>query len=137
MKVGDYVRTKLGIAKIIDIKENPKGEKTIYCLDKDVINISECELGDMYSIINPIAEEVTNEFDINFGDEKQIIKSSPNIIDLIEVGDYVNGKEIDFIGKDGVYSDYDNAQYYYCEEKDIESIVTKEQFENMEYKIND
>ena len=72
-----------------------------------------------------------------------IVKSSPNIIDLIEVGDYVNGKRINFIHKDI----YDGEEWVADKglenettsqillEEDIKSIVTKEQFENMEYKL--
>ena len=72
-----------------------------------------------------------------------IIKSSPNIIDLIEVGDYVNGHRIEEIS----INKYDvkvlyyeiPSDYGYKEKlaKQIKSIVTKEQFENMEYKVGD
>lgn len=68
------------------------------------------------------------------GHKKDIINASYNIIDLIEVGDYVNGRKIDFISEDTLYSDYNNADYYYFEKEDIKSIVTREQFESMEYK---
>ena len=72
-----------------------------------------------------------------------IIKSSPNIIDLIEVGDYVNGHRIEEIS----INKYDVKVLYYeipsdygykeMLAKQIKSIVTKEQFENMEYKVGD
>lgn len=137
MKVGDYVRTKLGIAKIIDIKKNPKGEKTIFCLDKEIIDISDCELGDMYSIMNPLAEELTDKFDTNFGDEKQIIKSSPNIIDLIEVGDYVDRLRVVDKKEDYIVVETFDERIVITKEDNIKSIVTKKQFESMGYKIND
>ena len=77
-----------------------------------------------------------------------ILKSSPNIIDLIEVGDYVNGHRVSDIyedidgqirmkfGENGLVlahkSNYDN---YYLFEEDIKSIITKEQFKSMKYEV--
>ena len=69
-----------------------------------------------------------------------IIKSSPNIIDLINVGDYVNGLKVDKIDENGIYNSnsYDgwlvNIASY---NEDIKSIVTKEQFESMKYRIGE
>ena len=67
-----------------------------------------------------------------------IIKSSPNIIDLIEVGDYVNGHKVVLVDDCKGY-----MREIYCEDDEdfgiweemITSVVTKEQFEAMEYKI--
>lgn len=65
-----------------------------------------------------------------------IIKSSPKIIDLIEVGDYVNGflvvhKENDYIRICPAIIPLD------LKNDDIKLIVTHEQFESMEYKVGD
>ena len=61
-------------------------------------------------------------------------KSSHNIIDLIKVGDYVNGEKI-------VYKDKEKkkmfSELHYFQKKHIKSIVTREQFEAMEYKLGD
>ena len=73
--------------------------------------------------------------------EKYIIKASHNIIDLIEVGDYVNGEKVGYIDDcDGAmreyYYDYENPSVdvgHWFEE--IKSIVTKEQFESMSYEV--
>jgi hypothetical protein len=145
MKVGDYVRTKYGIAKIIDLKDNPYGEKTIYILNKSIINIYDCDGGEL-ACCNPFIEDMQNRFDTKFGDEKCIIKSSPNIIDLIEVGDILYLEESDDIAcmffKDiylvknednllNIISDIKNKK---CK---LISIVTKQQFESMEYKVGD
>ena len=67
--------------------------------------------------------------------EKYIIKASHNIIDLIEVGDYVNGVMVTEI-KDGkpFKEDYNDPYYSYYFD-DIYSIVTKEQFESMKYSL--
>ena len=99
IKVGEYVRTKNGIAKIINVEENPHKEKTIYVLDKNIISIEDAKYGIFHLTVNPLAEEMTNKFDTHFGDEKQILKHSKNPIDIIEEGDYVNGDRIDIVEK--------------------------------------
>ena len=63
--------------------------------------------------------------------KSNVLKASNNIIDLIEVGDYVNGfpvihKENDIL-KCGLLVQF--------KENEIKSIVTKEQFKSMEYKV--
>lgn len=77
------------------------------------------------------------------GDHKIVSKPSFNLIDLIEVGDYVNGQQVKQISKgDGYYylfnDCYDGITLHIIAGKDvdgytkpIESIVTKEQFETM------
>ena len=117
MKVGDYVRTKDGlIRKIVEI------DKLIY-IDKDYIS-------DEPEYHNSLIEE-------------DVIKTSPNIIDLIEVGDYVDGlKVIDIVEhlhghKDIVMT---NGEFQWSTSNDdynIKSIVTREQFSQMEYKAGE
>ena len=82
-----------------------------------------------------------------FGEEinianNEIIKSSPNIIDLIEVGDYVNGRYVDkYQGKLGNFCELPNGKWEFIEISNehylISSIVTREMFESMEYKVGD
>lgn len=77
----------------------------------------------------------------------EITKSSYNIIDILEVGDYVNGYIVEEIkrGYDGrIWIDngtrgYDEGGEYiiWKRNEDIKSIVTKKQFENMEYRIGE
>ena len=84
-----------------------------------------------------------------------ITKASHNIIDLIEVGDYVNGcyvsnkrasvnehlgghpKGIGIIKCNTYFNqgNYDDCKFEWIEEKDIKSIVTKEQFESIKYSL--
>lgn len=73
-----------------------------------------------------------------------MIKCSYNIIDLIEEGDYVNGKYVyengfDFSGKRCLHMR--SSATYACEvflyEEDIKDIVTKEQFESMKYEVKE
>ncbi len=123
MKVGDYVRLDRcqGINKIDE----------------------EDEIGTFY-LEDVIGDEWGDEtFRLDTND---VIKSSPNIIDLIEVGDYVNGylvKDIDYAFDDVVMNNK-NARivpYIDCNKDkyidDIKSIVTKEQFSQMEYKLGE
>ena len=75
--------------------------------------------------------------------KEYIVKHSFNIIDLIEEGDYVNGIYIECTK--GAYletleHDYENSdlghiEYLKIYPYDIKSIVTKEQFKNIEYKV--
>ena len=107
MKVGDYVRTK-GDGYINKIKK--VNQYTVLVDGRDLFG-----------------EELT--IAIN-----EIKKSSPNIIELIQEGDYVNGHKI--TGKSNLNILYTNDEQIRITSKDIKSIVTKEQFEQMEYKIN-
>lgn len=79
---------------------------------------------------------------------KNIIKVSYNIIDILEVGDYVNGYKVTRIGgtfhgkKDkAIYCDYqqneETNKWIMIYDDEIKSIVTKEQFEQMAYKAGE
>lgn len=67
-------------------------------------------------------------------DENIIGKSSSNPIDLIEVGDYVNEHRVSNVFDDYITTEDDQIT---IDKEDITSIVTKEQFESMEYKVGD
>ena len=62
-------------------------------------------------------------------------KYSFNIIDLIEVGDYVNGYKVTYVYPNLLK--VDSADIWEIHSSDIKSIVTKEQFSQMEYKIEE
>ena len=68
---------------------------------------------------------------------KDVIEASHNIIDLIEVGDYANGcKVIKNTLKDG--GNIVIVQGGNCfTNDDIKTVVTKEQFSSMEYRLGD
>ena len=78
-------------------------------------------------------------------EKEDIVKHSKNIIDLIEVGDYVNGYKVLVIEKHFqvqpyrinimVYKTKDAEFWISLEEETIEDIVTKEQFESVKYKV--
>lgn len=136
MKIGDYVRNKYGIAKIIDIKTNDKGIDICY-FDNDIVFIFDTKLKEekYRTHILPLA----NNVDINK------IKHSLNIIDLIEEGDYVNGMKVFEVMKNPETDDIKEHLIVFVNEiknelytiygNEIKSIVTKEQFESMEYKL--
>ena len=88
--------------------------------------------GEIYKLIDDFALiyfQKEQEYGIP---EHQIIKSSPNIIDLIEVGDYVNGLKVANIEDNVIIM---VGLLMRLGEEDIKSIVTKEQFEKIEYKV--
>ena len=62
--------------------------------------------------------------------------ASHNIIDLIEVGDYVNGKKVTNIGENG-FLVFGDTNRYITGNSDIKSIVTKEQFKAVEYEVKE
>lgn len=67
--------------------------------------------------------------------DENIFKASHSIIDLIEVGDYVNGEKV--VDKFNYLLAFGDGQdeNWYIRDEEIKSIVTKEQFEEMEYKV--
>ena len=126
MKVGDYVRTKnkapfepSQIAKITDMKKD-EGYKNQYFITLD--------------------HNLPTTYNFHIYSE-DVIKSSSNIIDLIEVGDYVNGYKVGYI------DDCKGAmrQFHYDDEnpnddvghweEEIKTIVTKESMESVTYYV--
>lgn len=85
-----------------------------------------------------IDENTTNYYNSNKDYiTNEITKHSKNIIDLIEKGDYVNGlRVVNFVlnngKKIGITVD---SEFWAFDADEIKSIVTKEQFEGMEYKV--
>lgn len=121
LEVGMYIRTKYcGICDEIAIRKIIKIDKinnNWFYIDKNVCDIYK----DHTNKLNTVNVE----------------KASFNIIDILEVGDYVNGYYVEDVLKTfvnvAVGSNYFQSPTIY--EKDIKSIVTKEQFENMKYGI--
>lgn len=137
LEVGMYVRTILGISKLVEIKY-----ENTYVFDKLDDDLSSGDIPD---------EIWSCEID------DVVLKASFNIIDLIEEGDYVNGIKVKYIfekgEKYGFNSNYIvqeksielDGSYEYdvvptdflTKNKDIKSIVTKEQYKNIEYRIGE
>ena len=114
LEVGMYIRTKYcGICDEIAIRKIIKIDKinnNWFYIDKNVCDIYK----DYTNKLNTVNVE----------------KASFNIIDILEVGDYVNGYYVEDVLKTfvnvAVGSNYFQSPTIY--EKDIKSIVTKEQF---------
>ena len=125
IKVGEYIRTCNGeIGKLVKIEFDEIDKSLKWYFYNDKRHYKRC---------------------VN---KPYIVKHSKKIFDLLEKGDYVNGDRILALKgdipesdvankKDIVYTDYvdEYGEYYGLEKKDIENIITKEQMENVQYKI--
>jgi len=68
--------------------------------------------------------------------EKEIQKASHNIIDLIEVGDYVNGLRVNEVREQSILILNDSTQRWnLIGGNDIKSIVTQQQFNSMKFEV--
>lgn len=81
-------------------------------------------------------------------DIDNIVKASYNIINILEVGDYVNGYKVTGIGgtyhgrKDiAIYCDYQEnektGKWIMIYDDEIKSVITHEQMEQMAYKVGE
>ena len=114
---GEYVRTKEGeIHKVIKIMEDD-GDWDYYC----------CENNAGYFAMD-------------------IAKHSKIISEVVEVGDYVNGREVKHIAMFEGFPDYPKLIFVdekhlipddTCENEDIKTILTKEQYEANCYKVRE
>ena len=116
IEIGEYVRTREGyIGILIDINMESWNYLTIDCKRRVRIDFL---YPDSYLYLK----------------DENIAKHSSNIIDLIEVGDYVNGVRIlDITG------DYIHTTEFDCSKSRLEtiikSIVTKEQLAQVQYEV--
>lgn len=83
----------------------------IFKVDENKINLGLCKF-----------------LDVEYGN---IVKHSPNLIDLIQCGDYVNGEQITDIWNGNRISSVKSN----FNEEDIDTIVTKEMMESISYKV--
>jgi len=123
--VGNYIRTKYGrIGRITSFNK---------CVSLKV-RIDDLEKAKTEDIVYV-------DTNYNFDDEKdsylvsEIVKQSSNLTDLIESGDYVDGHEVYKVTPSCIFTR--GGINYHKEDAKINSIVTKEQFKNMEYIVNE
>ena len=110
IKVGEYVRTKSGnIGKVLDITNVTMQKRKKYLI--------KCNISKAYYVT-----------------AIRIVKHSPNIIDLIEVGDYVNGCRVTKI-ENGEITEISNWFGVDWGIDEIKTIVTKEQFNQVKYEV--
>lgn len=112
IEVEEYVRTKDGYIFKILTKENT--------------NYGYCGITDSNTKYTTYTYNKRSFNDI----KNKIAKHSKNIIDLIEIGDYVNGLYIDLLEKDRIwatsmYGEEDIVFY----ENEIKTILTKELYQ--------
>lgn len=119
LKPNMYVRTKYGIAKIIEFR-NRKNNLSCYYLNKNII----CEEKYLSNCV----------YDYKYY-EQQILSASHDIIDLIEVGDYVNGLPVVFNAVERFGNIVITVGGDCFTEEDIKTILTKEQFDSMKYVV--
>lgn len=124
IKVGEYVRLARcqGINKIIDIDEDG-----FLILDDNIAD----EYGDECCQISPQDAD------------EEIVNHSFNIIDLIEIGDFVNGIKVNDISNiQGLNKTIQKCLLVNIDEgydfinEEIKTVLTKEQYERDCYKIN-
>ena len=85
--------------------------------------------------INQDTIYVKNNFELPFAFKiENIAKHSKNLIDLIEVGDIVNGERILDITGDYIHTNETDHNRFYLE-KHIKTILTKEQMEANQYVV--
>ena len=116
IKVKEYIRTKDGIIGQI-LEEDDIGESGV-CIDTTFLD----DWGE----------------DSNYVRFEDIKNHNLNKIELVEVGDYVNGREVikDLKKSKEWYNskdDFVTCVDYTFSNEEIESIVTKEQFELVKY----
>ena len=111
-------------------------------LDVGMYVRTKCGIGKLLYFNEELEEWVNEEY--NYYTEDYIVKASHNIIDLIEVGDYVNEIKVGYINKGENYfyalTD-ENTREIICGydsdgfTKPLNSILTKEQMEVNQYKV--
>lgn len=124
IEIGQYVRTKhYGIFKVLNIE---KDGKTIFFKKTQGVDVV---VANKY---NKIEDEIIGE-------------PNNNILKLVKIGDYINGSRVIKIQEIENYPDLLNVKiekagfrddtHETIFEKDVESILTKEQFENQVYNL--
>ena len=121
IEVEEYVRTKRGL--IMKLENNEE-------FYEDSVNVG-------IGIIPEVDGIWIDREHLQYIEKNDIKKHSKNIIDLIEEGDYVNGKLIHKVDirENSAYIYYGNCKTF--TDYQIKSIVTKEMFASAEYKVKE
>ena len=121
IKEGEYIRTLGGtIAKVLRVrtKTSFRANNGHICTSPERYFIDDFK---RYSVSKPYVK-----------------KHSKDVIDLIEEGDYVNGYKVNNIENGKlIIGDTTQVIEQIVENDEIETVVTKEQFSNMEYKVEE
>ena len=112
IEVGEYLRTKSGLIDRIAYITDTMGDRKLVGFEK------------------------SNYCRSDLGIEKDIVKHSKNIIDLIELYDYVNGMIVfDIITYDNGEKELKLSSGYLMSEDEIQDILTHEQYEQNCYNV--
>ena len=125
LEIGKFIRTPYGIRKIVNItKDDGYGKPKVRVIELDR------HLNTPY------------KFDYIFYTDENVIKkckASYNIIDILEKGDYVNGREVV-----NIFYDANDDVMDVCvlgsivyDNNEIKSVITHEQMEQMAYKVGE
>lgn len=125
IEVGEYGRTNFGkMIKFawLESLEGKRYENKVLLINEDMLN---------------------NDF-YYFHKGEKIVKHSKQLIDLVEVGDYVNGREVKHIAMFEGFPDYPKLIFVdethlipddTCENDEIKTILTKESYMANCYKV--
>ena len=109
IEVGEWIRSKDGfIGKVQKINYDNMEKSNYYICEKDNVMASN------------YLENIANH--------------SKNIIDLIEPGDYVNGLRVEYITNEAIFT---SGLAHGILFEDIKTIVTHEQMQSIEYKVEE
>ena len=112
-------------------------------------NVDNWDLDISFDILESFEENWLELYKYNdngsFFNNKNIVKASHNIIDLIEVGDIIDCEYGGVVSKCEVINEDDklgigwdnDGDFINLESVDIKSIVTSQQFESMSYKVGE
>lgn len=125
IKVGEWIRTLRGdICKVLSIRKKSRFTSNTG---------HACVSPERYFVDNPKRYSISKPY---------VKKHSRNIIDLIEVGDYVNGEKVAGIFNP-MFLSWEELPYViagignHYEPQDIKTVVTHEQFKSIEYTIHE
>lgn len=131
IEVNEYVRTKEGLIEKIKkfIPHYTKGKREGQEVEENFLLMGkeQCKFIESIDYRIPPCYPSDEEWEKI---KKYIVKHSKQLVDLIEEGDYVNGELITDKWDTRVSSIRSNFS-----EEDIETILTKEQFEQNSYKV--
>lgn len=115
IEIGEYVRTKNGYIRKIVTKR----------LNGYLVNLS-------------YYNEIIQEYTVGIIELEDIKNHNENIIELVEVGDFVNGYRVDQINlKTTLWTEIDGDLFKICDAEDIKTILTKEQYEANCYRLEE
>ena len=127
--LGGYIRNQFGIAKIINVFE--EDGTIILKLDKKIVYNALIKTGEI------LENQILSEYYPITKYTQNLDERIKPLIELIEPGDYVNGKLIHKveIKNNSAYIYYGNCKTFV--DYQIKDVVTHEQFEKVKYRLED